>query len=107
MQRSSARAWGSAWVRAGMLCGLAVVHCGARTTLSDDPDASAPGGRGAEVSDHGGTAGEDCTPAPSAGTGCNAGTDNIDRTIGLRTACNFDPTVNRGGDPVSICHHIK
>lgn len=108
VQKSGAWAWTSLVI----VCGLALVNCGARTTLSDDPDTSAAdaapapasgnGGAPASVPGPGGTAGDDCIPAPSCG-----GSSNLEPYARLRVACGGDTTVNRRGDPVRICHHIK
>ncbi|MEI9936759.1 MAG: hypothetical protein WDO69_06000 [Pseudomonadota bacterium] len=102
MQKSNGWVWASTPVL--LLCGLALVNCGARTSPDGDLDTSAAGGgAGASASDHGGAAGDDCKPLPPC-----AGGSNLEPYARLHAACDSgDATVNRSGDPVPICHHIK
>ena len=96
MQRSSDWAWSAA----AIVAGLALLHCGARTTLTDDPEVLAEAGGGADSSGAGGSA---CEPSPP----CAGSTGELEAYARVYASPCGNVTVNRRGPPVPICHHIK
>jgi hypothetical protein len=83
---------------------LAFVRCGGEALT----DRAAPDGGPLSTAGTGGdpnASGCDDADAPEAGCGGEGGALAMDAR--LRTACNLNVNVNRGGQPVSICFHIK
>ena len=92
----------------GLSVGLACLQCGGRAVT----DLPLPDGGEVSAAGTGGTANDeacDDAGASEAGCGGETGDGSITTYARLRTACNVtvNVNVNRRGQPVAICFHIR
>jgi hypothetical protein len=106
MLKPNERRWG--WVVA---LGLAIVHCGGKSTTTIEPDdPTTSGGSAAPAAGNGGaTSAAECDDAGLVEGGCGgeAGDDPVQSYAALRNGCQQNTIVNRGGKPVAICSRIR